>query len=240
MSVQHQPLAVLAIGAHPDDVEIGCAGTLARCIRRGDRVTIAILCQGDTASADMPAEELVALRRQEAKEAAGYLGTELIQLDLSDYGVQVDLATKRLLAGVIRRARPDVVITHFHADYGSDHNHTCLLAVDATLAASVPAFAAEGEPLAGVPALFMMEPLGGYGFQPQVYVDITETIETKIAMFERHRSQVEWMKRHGGTDMREYITAIARFRGLQCGVRYAEGFIGHPSWGHVTAGRLLP
>ena len=68
------PLRVLAIGAHPDDVELNCAGTLARCVERGDLVTIAIACKGDSASMDLPGEEIAKIRSHEAKKSARVLG----------------------------------------------------------------------------------------------------------------------------------------------------------------------
>ena len=86
----------------------------------------------------------------------------------------------------------------------------------------------------------MMEPSAGFNFQPQVYVDIGETFETKRQMLQCHRSQLEWMGRLGGLDMRQYIEVAARFRGYQSGVELAEGFIPHASLGHVAAGAVLP
>jgi LmbE family N-acetylglucosaminyl deacetylase len=85
-----------------------------------------------------------------------------------------------------------------------------------------------------------MEPLAGYHFQPQVYVDVTDTFSRKLAMLECHRSQMEFMSRYGGQDFRVYMETVARFRGYQCGAKLAEGFIPHASWGHVSAGPVLP
>src|SRR5437660_9257 len=102
-----RPLQVLAIGAHPDDVELCCAGTLARYAQRGDLVSVAILCKGDSASFDLPAEELVKLRSQEARDSAHLLGAELIEGGLSDYCVDVNLSTKKVVADIIRLASPD-------------------------------------------------------------------------------------------------------------------------------------
>ncbi|MCC6124554.1 MAG: PIG-L family deacetylase [Pirellulales bacterium] len=235
------PRRILAIGAHPDDVEFACAGTLARCRDRGDAVSLIVMCNGNSASSTMPAEELAAVRSRELNEAAKVLGAEtVIELGLPDYGVWFDRETLLLLTDAIRRARPDVVITHFEADYGGDHNNTLQLARDATLAASVAGVKTAHSPIPKMPYLYMMEPLGGFGFQPQIYVDITSTIEVKIRMIECHRSQMEWMSRYGGLDSREYIRTVAKFRGYQAGVAYAEGFIAHGSFGHLPAGGVLP
>jgi N-acetylglucosamine malate deacetylase 1 len=237
----YTPQRILAIGAHPDDVEIACAGTLARCIERGDAVSLIVMCNGNSASTSLGAEELAAVRSRELKDAANVLGVEtLIELGLPDFGVWLvrDLLFK--LADAIRQVRPDVVITHFDADYGSDHNHTLKLVQDATLAASVAGVKTAHPAIPKIPYLYMMEPMAGYGFQPQVYVDIASTFQIKIKMLECHRSQMEWMSRYGGMDTREYIETVAKFRGYQAGVKYAEGFIAHGSWGHVPPRNVLP
>ena len=237
----YTPQRILAIGAHPDDVEIACAGTLARCLERGDAVSLVVMCNGNSASTSLSGEELAAVRSRELEDAAQVLGAEsLIELGLPDFGVWLQREILLKLTDAIRQVRPDVVITHFDADYGSDHNHTLKLVQDATLAASVPGVKTEHAAIPKIPYLHMMEPVGGYGFQPQVYVDITSTFKIKIEMLECHRSQMEWMSRYGGMDTREYIETVARFRGYQAGVKYSEGFIAHGSWGHVPPRNILP
>jgi LmbE family N-acetylglucosaminyl deacetylase len=228
------------MGAHPDDIELGCAGTLARCLQRGDAVTMAIVCQGESASCGLTREELVEVRRREAQDSARVLGADLIQMGFSDYGVWPGEATVLRFVEVLRQARPDVILTHYHSDYGGDHNNTFQAVLDATVAATVPNIASSLPPLERIPLLYMMEPLGGFGFQPQVYVDITETFAVKVKMLECHRSQIEWMSRYGGMDCREYVETVARFRGYQASVKLAEGFIPHPSWAHIPVGAVLP
>jgi len=237
---EHEVLSVLAFGAHPDDIECGCAGMLARCAERGDRLTIAIAARGDSASSELPPDELAALRSREARASAGLIGAELIELGLDDGAIALNDRNRSLVTDVIRRCSADAVITHFDKDYGSDHNNLLALVLDASVNATVARFATDHRPIARIPAVFMMEPLGGFGFQPEVYVDITGTLATKRRMLECHRSQIEWMSRYGGMDFREYIEVVARFRGYQCGTRYAEGFIAHKSFAHVPPIRLLP
>ncbi|MGD0228242.1 MAG: PIG-L deacetylase family protein [Terriglobia bacterium] len=234
------PLRILAIGAHPDDVELCCAGTLARCVRRGDRVAIAILCNGNSASSDLPPEDLVKVRSLEARNSAGVLGAELMELGLSDWCVDVNLETKKLVADAIRQVNPDVVLTHFNVDYGSDHNNTFILVRDAALAATVPNVRTSHLVIDRIPSIFMWEPLGGYNFQPEIYVDITPTFETKAKMLGCHTSQREWMRRYGGIDFAEYIKVVARFRGYQAGVEFAEGFVPLKNWENIRTRRELP
>ncbi|MEW5979336.1 MAG: PIG-L family deacetylase [Acidobacteriota bacterium] len=233
-------LRVMAIAAHPDDVELFCAGTLARYADRGDAVTIAIACQGDSASLDLSPDELVRMRSQEAGASAQVLGAHLIQMGLPDWGVDINQETRKRFADAIRQANPDVIFTHFHTDYGSDHNNTFVLVRDAALVATVPSIATRHPAIAGTPAIFMWEPLGGYGFQPEVFVDITATFATKLRMLECHRSQREWLSRHGGMDFSEYVATIARFRGFQAGVRLAEGFVPLKNWANMRARAILP
>lgn len=237
---QRVPLRILAIGAHPDDIELGCAGTLARCIERGDSVTMAVVCKGDSASSDLAPEQLVAVRSQELKDSAAVLGADLIEMGHPDYGVWMSRETVVEFAGVIRQARPDVVITHYWDDYGGDHNNTFEAVRDATIAASVPNVTTGHPAISRIPLLFVMEPLGGYNFQPEIYVDISKTLPIKKRMLECHRSQLEWMSRYGGMDCGRYIETVARFRGYQAGVELAEGFIAHKSWAHIPAGPVLP
>ncbi len=237
---EREPLRVLAVGAHPDDIELGCAGTLARCAQRGDSVTMAIVCRGDSASSSLTPPELIKLRSRESHDSARVIGAELIELGLHDGEVEVNRATKDLVTDVIRAARPDVIITHFHSDYGTDHNNTLTLVVDATVNATVAYFATAHPPIKTIPLLFMMEPSAGHGFLPQVYVDITATFATKARMLACHRSQFEWMSRYGGMDFGKYLDVVARFRGYQARVEFAEGFIPHPTSRHIAAGPVLP
>ena len=78
------------------------------------------------------------------------------------------------------------------------------------------------------------------GFEPQQYVDISETIETKLEMISKHQSQLVWLHDHDGIDILENARTVARFRGLQCGVTCAEAFRAHAVWGRQVTRRLLP
>jgi LmbE family N-acetylglucosaminyl deacetylase len=71
-------------------------------------------------------------------------------------------------------------------------------------------------------------------------VDITDTFDVKRQMLSEHKSQITWLKSHDNVDVLEYIETIAKFRGLQCGVKYAEGFRQVRTWGRIIPNRLLP
>jgi len=109
----YTPQRILAVGAHPDDVEIACAGTLARCLERGDAVSLIVMCNGNSASTSLGAEEIAAVRSRELKDAARVLGVEtLIELGLPDFGVWLQRETPFKLTDAIRQVRPDVVVVH--------------------------------------------------------------------------------------------------------------------------------
>ena len=79
---------VLAIGCHPDDLEINCGGTLAKCVKRGDKVTMVTLANGSAGHKVYTKEEIVAIRLEEAKKAAAVIGAEYICLGLDDMFVR--------------------------------------------------------------------------------------------------------------------------------------------------------
>lgn len=131
-------MRILAIGAHPDDIELGCAGTLAKCHKRGDTIYIGILSRGDAASENMPGEDLAQTRCREAKKSADFIGTEIMNLGFHDFTIDTTAQSMKILVKMIRHAPPELIITHYYQDYGSDHNNTCKLVLDASLAATVP------------------------------------------------------------------------------------------------------
>ena len=80
----------------------------------------------------------------------------------------------------------------------------------------------------------------GLGFQPTEYVDVSGVIDTKTAMLEAHHTQLTWLRDHDGVDVVEQMRTVTRFRGLQCGVGFAEGFVPCLTWLRPTTRRLLP
>ena len=85
-----------------------------------------------------------------------------------------------------------------------------------------------------------MDTLAGLNFQPTEYVDITDELELKLEMLECHESQLKWMRDHDNIDFAEFVRTCSRFRGLQCGVQYAEAFTQAYAWPKVKPVRLLP
>jgi LmbE family N-acetylglucosaminyl deacetylase len=234
---------VLAVGAHPDDVEMSCAGTLAKMVQRGDRVTAAHVALGDAGSFQLDADSTARIRAREAQDAAAILGVEYqrISIDISDCRINsANESHREALVDLVRVAKPDLVITHSPDDYMSDHNEVSKLVFGATFAASLPNYATHYSYHSKVPALYYMDTEGGIGFQPSEFVDISETIELKVTALAAHQSQLTWLKEHDSVDMVEQMKSIARFRGLQCQVEYAEGFTPCQTWLRTFSYRLLP
>jgi LmbE family N-acetylglucosaminyl deacetylase len=234
------PLRVLAVGAHPDDIEILCSGTLARCKARGDTVIMCVATNGNMGHKQIKPTELAKIRKREAGESAAILGAELIWLDFEDEFIYPGHETRMRFIEMIRQSRPDVVITHHPQDYHQDHRTVSELVFAATFISAIPNVETATAEHAKIPALYYMDTLAGVGCQPTEYVDITETIDTKRSMLGCHKSQLEWLTDYNGIDIVDFIEVMGRFRGLACGAQYAEGFVRADVWPRISAGRLLP
>lgn len=232
-------MRVLAVGAHPDDIEMCCAGTLAKFAAQGHQVIMAHLCNG-ALGGRLPKEELAAIRRHEAEASAAVIGAELLGPLFEDLNIFPDRAAREAVARLIRRAQPDLIIAPPPDDYHPDHVATSQLIFDASFLATLPNFESEEGVVPHVTPLFYMESASAIGFLPTDYVDISETIDLKRQMLRCHASQVAWMKEYRRVDLMAEMEIIARFRGLQCGVSYAEGFRRLLAARRVTPERLLP
>ena len=233
-------MRVLAVGAHPDDLEIWCGGTLAKYVARGDEVVMCVCTNGSMGSYDTPSSELAAIRLQEARASAEVLGAECLLLNLPDAGVLHTEEQRALFTDMVRQARPDVIITHPPNDYMSDHINASLNVFDASFWATAPLFLTERSALQHIPALYYTDAVAGVNSNPTDYVDITETWDTKVKMLLCHESQRRWLAEHDNIDYVEFMSIVARFRGFQCGVRYAEAFRAEAAWPHLKPKRLLP
>jgi N-acetylglucosamine malate deacetylase 1 len=232
---------VLAVGAHPDDLEILCGGTLARFVKEGHDVVMCHATLGDRGSFVHTSEEIAAIRSRESKRAAEICGAEEATLGLHDGEVSAaDPEQRRLVVDLVRDTRPDVIITHFPNDYMSDHNEVSKLIFDCSFHATLPLFETGKPHHDKVTPIYYMETIMGVAFQPTEYVDVTDLIDTKSAMLEAHETQLTWLRDHDGIDIVEQMLAATRFRGLQCGVKYAEGFVPCATWLRGTTKRLLP
>jgi LmbE family N-acetylglucosaminyl deacetylase len=232
---------VLAVGAHPDDLEILCGGTLTRFVREGHAVTMCHATRGDRGSYTGTREEVARKREAEARTAAEIAGADSVSLGLSDGEIDAgDPRQRRLVIDLVRDTRPDVIITHAPTDYMSDHNEISKLVFDCSFHATLPLLETERPHHDTVTPIYLMDTLMGLDFVPTEYVDITETIDTKAAMLEAHASQLRWLREHDGVDIVENMKTVAAYRGLQCSVKYAEAFRPYLRWLRATTRRYLP
>jgi N-acetylglucosamine malate deacetylase 1 len=233
-------LRILGIGANPDDLEILCAGTLAKYGSRGHEIIMCHVTKGEKGHFHIPSDELANIRKEEASESAKVIGAEIIPLDFSDGEIFSNNNNVRLkFINMIRQAKPDIIITHSTNDYFVDHTEVSKAVFDCSFLSSVPYIKTDYDYHPKVPAIYYMDTLAGVGFNPTIYIDITQTIKIKLEMLAKHQSQVKWLKEHDKVDILEFVESVARFRGIQCGVEYAEGFTLCQAWLRNIPGELF-
>ncbi len=224
------PESAMAIVAHPDDIEFSCAGTMARWAKAGARVAYVFCTSGDVGIADpgMTRARAAEIREAEAREAARIAGVnEIVFLGEPDGMLVATLELRKKLVRQIRRFRPEVIVTgdptvvFAGADYINhpDHRAAALAALEATF------------PAAGQPNLF--EELAEEGLSSHkprrvyvnvwdnnadVFVNIEETIETKIEALRAHKSQMkDW---DPGPSIKEWAASSAKGKEME----YAEAY----------------
>jgi len=230
---------VLAIGAHPSDLVHLCGGTLARYALGGNQVAMAVLCIGNSAFPAFP-PELESARAGEFRQSASVIGAEAHWLALWDFAVRDEPHCRFRLVELMRQVVPDVILTHCPDDYCTDHAVIGELGSECMMMARQPGIRTDSPPIPLQPDVIHMDTVSGLGFAPQEFVDITEVMETKRSMLQRFEMELEM---HGGDPVvapLEWAEITSRFRGLQCGVRYAEAFRRSQKWGRMAARRSLP
>jgi LmbE family N-acetylglucosaminyl deacetylase len=233
---------VVAVGPHPDDVEVLCMGTLLRLRAEGASVTIVTVSAGERgAMPDAPVSgtELVTVREREARSVADTLEAPYICLDAPDHFVQDTPELRTALARVFQAARADVIFAPSPADYHADHTATSALAMQAALMARGHAMGTEA-PLIEAPAVYYYDTLFGQGFEPGFYIDIGDVIEEKKRLAEMHASQTAYMGSQNSRTLTDMIETLGRFRGSQSMTTYAEAFQISGRQPRVRAWRTLP
>ena len=232
---------ILAIHAHPDDVEILAGGTLAQLAAAGHKITIVTMTPGDCGSAEHTREEIARIRRGEAARSAARIGAEYRCAEFGDLSIFSDDPSRRRVVEILRQVAPDLILTASPVDYLCDHESTSQLVRDACFGAPAPNYATgarDAAPaLAGIPHLYFMDPIGGVdrdgrAVPPDFFVNVAAQMETKTAMLAEHASQRRWLMKHHGIDnYLEMMQSWTRENGARAGVEYAEGFRrykGHP------------
>ena len=222
----HRPLSVVSVGAHQDD-ELGCLGTLIRYRDQGCRITTVSVSNGDKGGQHdptLPHEVVARTRIDEATRVAAKLGGKYFCLGLEDGFVFDSRETRLALAQILRAAEADVVLTLPPSDYNNDHVMAGQIALHASLIAAINVIDTGSPPLVRAPSVLFMDTIVGLDFQPTHYVDITEQFPEKERLLRLHDSQMRSQPNITGWDLVTHAEVVGRFRGQQCGVRYAEGF----------------
>ena len=230
----HNKRTVLAVGAHPDDVEILCAGTLALLHAHGWKVECATMTPGDCGSATLSRAEISAIRKKEAAASMALLNGEYHCMECDDIFIAYDRPTLLKVIKLIRQVQPAIVFTMSPEDYMIDHEVTSALVRTACFSAGMNNIETDGiEPFLSIPHLYYLDPMEGKDIlgrviHPTTIVDISSTMRRKEQMFLCHRSQLSWLRAHHGVD--EYVESmrtVSTMRGKMVGVPYAEGFRQH-------------
>jgi LmbE family N-acetylglucosaminyl deacetylase len=226
------PRRALAVGAHPDDIEFGCGGTLSKWADAGTLVTVCICTDGakGTWEPDADLAALIGRRETEQRDAASILGAVGVEfLRFVDGELHDTLAARAAVCAVIRRAQPDVILAHDpwqRYRVHPDHHEAGRIAIGGIVAARDPHFFPE----LGLPT---HRPSVLLGFEPERVhhvEDVREHVDRKIAALLAHRSQ--WRSTMGidrdveaeETAFRRRLHDEARAAALHAGLRAAEAF----------------
>ncbi len=193
---------ILGIGSHPDDLEYGCGGTLARYAEAGHTVTMLVMTCGEQGG-------VPDIREEEQKSAADALGAkEVIFGGYADTRISLDQQMIGFIEGVMKRVGPDMIFVHHGNDSHQDHRTIN----EATVSAA-----------RYVSNLLFYEGPTTIEFQPTIFVDVSSTLEKKIQALKEHSSQVA-KTNIPKTNILDMAVATATFRGTQGRVGAAEAF----------------
>lgn len=232
--------SVLAIAAHPDDIEFVMAGTMLQLASRGWDLHYMNVCDGSRGSTTLDEATCAATRLEEAKQAATVLGATFYGPIARDMEVLYLPEHYRKIAAVVRQSRASVVLTHAPIDYMEDHETVCRMAVTAAFTHAMPNFATDPpEPIYEEPVtIYHAQPHGnktplGEAVVPHFYVDNTDVIDRKFEALGCHESQRAWLDSSQKMDSyTETMRTIGREVGRMSGkFEYAEGWRRREHWG---------
>lgn len=231
---------ILAIGAHPDDIEAKCGGTLLKYKADGHNIFFVLTTSGNIGSNDYQSREEIALIREKEQLASAKLYDAEVRFLRFDDELLLDTPeTRRSVLNAMRWANPDVIFTHDLTDTSTDHPITGKIVSEVILSLSAKLVPADEPPIDKKPSLFYWDNGAGIHFVPEVYVDISENMDTKMDSIAKHQSQFKWMENFVDEFLESYRT-ISRFRGIQSGCNYAEAFRAFRLRGYMPDFKLLP
>ena len=204
---------LMFIGAHIDDIEIGCGGTVARAIKSGNNVKLVVMSHSSYLNYDgkvLRTDDEASIEGLNAIKLLGVNEEDFIILDYPNKSIPYDSTTVESLDKLINEFKPDKIFTHWAFDTHQDHKNTSLATISAARWYN---------------NIFMYEPAAPSGrsyhpFRAQMYVNISDTIDLKIDSLKAHKSQY---KKYGDLWV-EAIEGRAKIRGLESYCKYAECF----------------
>jgi len=217
------PVDILAFGAHPDDVELGCGGTLVKLKKLGYKTAIVDISEGELGS-----RGTVKQRYKESATAA-----ELLQLDfrsnlkIPDGHIELNESNKTKVIELIRHTKPRLILAPYHEDRHPDHVHASQLITEAWFYAGVKKVLPDLPPHRPYRILYYM---AKYEFKPSFVIDISDEYQTKYQVLSSYQSQFfnpEWPQEQTFISSKWFLDSVefrARHFGWMSGVKYGEPF----------------
>lgn len=225
-------LDILAIGVHPDDVELGCSGTLINEIKRGKKVGIVDMTQGELGTRGN-----IETRYREAAEAARILGVGCREnLKMRDGFFRDDEENRMKLIAAIRKYQPGIVIANVLHDRHPDHGRAGHMIAESSFLSGLPKIEtkdAEGNAQQRWRPSYVLHYLQDWYHEPDLLIDITDVFDQRMKAIEAYSTQFYTSPESdkgpqtyiSTPDFLESVIARARMLGKKIGVKYAEGFI---------------
>lgn len=237
-------LDVLAIGAHPDDVELGCSGVLIKEVRKGNKVGIIDLTQGELGT-----RGTIETRYQEAADAAKIIGVHVREnLKMRDGFFVNDEAHQLRVIQALRKYRPEIVIGNILDDRHPDHGKGGKLIYDACFLSGLKQIKTlddEGKEQDKWRPKYLLHYLQDRFYEPDVIVDISDVWEQRLESIKAYKTQFHNPESNepqtyiSSPEFLEAIIARARLLGKRIGVQFAEGFISKKNIGIADLGSLV-
>ncbi|NVM01678.1 MAG: bacillithiol biosynthesis deacetylase BshB1 [Candidatus Helarchaeota archaeon] len=214
----------MAFGAHPDDVELRCAGTLIKLAKKGHKTVVVDITQGEFGSRGSPQKRI-----KESKKALNVMGLNLREnLKIPDTNIEINEGNKIRVINVIRKYKPEIVFLPYWDDRHPDHANASKLINDASFYSGLKSIKTDYESFKPIYNIYYM---CHYTFEPTFIVDISDVFEKKIKAIKAYKSQFEVNKDTELDDLIkspfsvENLEAKDRFYGSLIGVRYGEPFL---------------
>ena len=234
----------IAIAAHPDDIEFFMSGTLMLLGRAGYEIHYMNIANGCCGTTEYDIETITRMRRDEAQEAAASIGAIFHESICNDLEIFYEQATLAKVTSVIREVAPEIVLTHAPADYMEDHMNTSRLAVSAAFCRGMPNFPVDPprDPVDQTVTVYHAQPYSHRDplrqlVTPDLWVDVGDVLEEKVAMLAKHASQKLWLDESQGHD--SYLQTLrdldAEGGQLSGRFQYAEGWRRHLHLGFCGA-----